>query len=94
MEILNEIFRIAHTLKGMSGTMGYTKMQNLTHNAENVLSEIKELQEDVKQIKMEIKSAGYDVKAINAIIKLRAMNKNDRDYQEEMLNVYRKALGL
>ena len=48
----------------------------------------------MKQIKMEIKSAGYDVKAINAIIKLRAMNKNDRDYQEEMLNVYRKALGL
>lgn len=39
--ILNEIFRIAHTLKGMSGTMGYTKMQNLTHNAENVLSEIR-----------------------------------------------------
>lgn len=41
LEILNEIFRIAHTLKGMSGTMGYTKMQNLTHNAENVLSEIR-----------------------------------------------------
>jgi len=39
--ILNEIFRIAHTLKGMSGTMGFTKMQNLTHNAENVLSEIR-----------------------------------------------------
>ena len=41
LEILNEIFRIAHTLKGMSGTMGYTKMQNLTHNIENVLSEIR-----------------------------------------------------
>ncbi len=41
LEILNEIFRIAHTLKGMSGTMGYTKMQDLTHNAENVLSEIR-----------------------------------------------------
>ncbi|HHX59604.1 MAG TPA: chemotaxis protein CheA [Epulopiscium sp.] len=39
--ILNEIFRIAHTLKGMSGTMGFTKIQNLTHNAENVLSELR-----------------------------------------------------
>ena len=28
MAILNEIFRVAHTLKGMSGTMGYTRMQN------------------------------------------------------------------
>ncbi len=41
LAILNEIFRIAHTLKGMSGTMGFIKMQNLTHNAENVLSELR-----------------------------------------------------
>ena len=41
MPILNEVFRVAHTLKGMSGTMGYTRMQNLTHNMENVLSEIR-----------------------------------------------------
>lgn len=41
LAILNEIFRIAHTLKGMAGTMGFTKMQNLTHNAENVLSELR-----------------------------------------------------
>ncbi|HHW67377.1 MAG TPA: chemotaxis protein CheA [Epulopiscium sp.] len=41
MAILNEIFRVAHTLKGMSGTMGFTKMQKLTHNMENVLSEIR-----------------------------------------------------
>lgn len=41
VQILNEIFRVAHTLKGMSGTMGFTNMQNLTHHAENVLSEIR-----------------------------------------------------
>lgn len=41
MAILNEIFRVAHTLKGMSGTMGFTRMQKLTHNMENVLSEIR-----------------------------------------------------
>jgi two-component system, chemotaxis family, sensor kinase CheA len=34
---LNEIFRVAHTLKGMSGTMGYTRMQKLTHTMEDVL---------------------------------------------------------
>lgn len=37
INLLNEIFRIAHTLKGMSGTMGYVKMANLTHEMENVL---------------------------------------------------------
>ena len=34
---LNEIFRVAHTLKGMSGTMGFNKMAQLTHDMENVL---------------------------------------------------------
>lgn len=41
IQTLNEIFRVAHTLKGMAGTMGYVKMQKLTHNVENVLSEIR-----------------------------------------------------
>ncbi len=35
--VLNEIFRVAHTLKGMAGTMGYSKMAKLTHDMENVL---------------------------------------------------------
>ena len=40
-ETLNAIFRVAHTLKGMAGTMGFVKMQKLTHTIENVLSEIR-----------------------------------------------------
>lgn len=40
-EIINGIFRVAHTLKGMAGTMGFTRMQKLTHTMENVLSEIR-----------------------------------------------------
>ena len=39
-DTVNEIFR-AHTLKGMSGTMGFTRMQRLTHDLENVFSEIR-----------------------------------------------------
>jgi len=35
--ILNEIFRSAHTIKGMSATMGFTKIAELTHEMENVL---------------------------------------------------------
>ncbi|HLS53792.1 MAG TPA: Hpt domain-containing protein, partial [Tissierellaceae bacterium] len=34
--ILDEIFRAAHTLKGMAGTMGYNTMAELTHHMENV----------------------------------------------------------
>ena len=41
LEYINEIFRVAHTLKGMSGTMGFTNMANLTHDMENVLQAIR-----------------------------------------------------
>ncbi len=41
-DCINEIFRIAHTIKGMAGTMGYKKMQNLTHDMENVFSAVRD----------------------------------------------------
>lgn len=41
MNTINEIFRAAHSLKGMAGTMGYKRMQNLTHDMENVFSEVR-----------------------------------------------------
>ena len=39
--IVNEIFRSAHTLKGMAATMGYEDLANLTHQMENVLDAIR-----------------------------------------------------
>lgn len=39
--IINEIFRSAHTLKGMSATMGYDDLASLTHQMENVLDAIR-----------------------------------------------------
>lgn len=41
MTTLNEIFRVAHTLKGIAGTMGYSKIATLTHDMENVLQTIR-----------------------------------------------------
>jgi len=37
IEHLNEMFRAAHTLKGMASTMGYTNISELAHKMENVL---------------------------------------------------------
>lgn len=41
LELVNEIFRSAHTLKGMSATMGFEDMANLTHQMENVLDGVR-----------------------------------------------------
>jgi len=38
---VNEIFRSAHTLKGMSATMGFDDLAQLTHKMENVLDAVR-----------------------------------------------------
>lgn len=42
MDKLNEIFRVAHTIKGMAATMGFTNVAELTHKMEDVLSKFRE----------------------------------------------------
>lgn len=44
VSVVNEIFRNAHTLKGMSATMGYNKIAELTHEMEDVLDLIRKEQ--------------------------------------------------
>ena len=36
IDLINSIFRVAHTLKGMSATMGYDVMTKLTHKMEDM----------------------------------------------------------
>lgn len=50
--MLNEIFRVAHTIKGMAGTMGFTRMTRLTHDMEDVLQSLRnnEIKADSKLI--------------------------------------------
>ena len=40
-DAISEIFRAAHSLKGMAGTMGYKKLQHLTHVTEDCFSDIR-----------------------------------------------------
>ena len=44
ISVVNDIFRNAHTLKGMSATMGYNKIAELTHEMEDVLDLIRKEQ--------------------------------------------------
>ena len=49
LSVLNEIFRNAHTLKGMSATMGYNKIAELTHEMEDVLDMLRKEQLKVSE---------------------------------------------
>jgi two-component system chemotaxis sensor kinase CheA len=56
-ETLQEMFRSAHSLKGMSATMGYQSLANLTHQMENVLDLLRQegmqIQTDVANLLFE-----------------------------------------
>ena len=54
MRIISEIFRSAHTLKGMSATMGYDDLAKLTHQMENVLDGIRNQTISVSPILLDI----------------------------------------
>ena len=54
MKIISEIFRSAHTLKGMSATMGYDDLAKLTHQMENVLDGIRNQTISVSPILLDI----------------------------------------
>jgi two-component system chemotaxis sensor kinase CheA len=58
---LDEIFRSAHTLKGMSATMGFVKMAELTHLMENVLSKLRAGEEKVTTYVMDVLFQCLDV---------------------------------
>jgi two-component system chemotaxis sensor kinase CheA len=40
--LLNKVYRTVHTLKGSASFLGYKKLQDLTHSAENILDELRE----------------------------------------------------
>ena len=71
---INEIFRAAHSLKGMAGTMGYKRMQTLTHDMENVFSE-------VRNGKMKVSSHLIDVlfQALDALEEYKNIIQETRD---------------
>lgn len=73
-DTINEIFRAAHSLKGMAGTMGYKRMQGLTHNMENVFAEI-------RNDKMKVNSSLVDVlfRCLDALENYVANIQNNQD---------------
>lgn len=50
--------------------------------------------EDIKNVYSEAKANGYDAKVMRDIVRLRRMEKNDRQEWEAILDTYKTALGL
>lgn len=61
---------------------------------EKIEADKKELTADQREIMAEAKALGYDTKIMRMLIKIRAMDPDDRAEQEAILDLYKQALGI
>ncbi len=61
---------------------------------ERLEEEKKELQETIKEAYAAAKGDGFDLKILRKLIAIRKIRANDRQEQEELLDLYKAALGM
>lgn len=71
-----------------------TELLNLVKRIEKLEEDAKQIAEDVKEVYSQAKSQGYDPKYIKQCIKLRAKDPDQLEEEDELLEMYRKALGI
>ncbi len=88
IDTINEIFRAAHSLKGMAGTMGFKRMQRLTHDMENVFSTIRDGKMNVTPDLVDVVFKCLDAieEYLDCIINSSDEGENDNDELIGMLN--------
>jgi uncharacterized protein (UPF0335 family) len=70
------------------------QLKSVIERVERLEEDKKNVQEDIKEVFAEAKGNGFDVKIIREIIKLRKMDRDERYEREELLDIYRRAIGL
>ena len=76
------------------GGIAADRLKSFIERIERLEEEKAGLANDVKDVFAEAKATGFDVKIMRQIIRLRRMEKEDRKEQEELLDLYKQALGM
>ncbi|MBT3658305.1 MAG: DUF2312 domain-containing protein [Rhodospirillaceae bacterium] len=75
---------------GISGE----RLRTFIERIERLEEEKKALNDDIREVYSEAKGTGFDVKILRQIVALRKMDASDRSEMEEVLDVYKRALGM
>ena len=74
--------------------MDKTQLLSIIERIERLISDADAIAADIKEIYSEAKSAGFDPKYIKKVIALRKLDSDELDEQDELLQMYRQAVGL
>lgn len=77
----------------VSGVAG-ERLRSFIERVERLEEEKAALSEDIKEVYSEAKGTGFDAKIMRQIVQLRKMEEGERSEMEEILDVYKRALGL
>lgn len=70
------------------------RLKSFVERIERLQEEIDGLNGDKKEVYAEAKGTGFDVKVMKIVIRLRKMESADRQEQEELVETYKRALGM
>ena len=78
----------------MSGSVGIAgdRIRSFIERIEHIEEELKALNEGKKEVFAEAKGEGFDVKVLKEILRLRKQDKDERDEQDSLLDLYMQAM--
>ena len=76
------------------GGIARERLKSFVERIENLEEEKSALTADVREIYYEAKGIGLDIKTLRQIVRLRKLDSSDRQQQEELLDLYKNALGM
>lgn len=76
------------------GGIAADQLASFVERIERLEEEKANLMADIKEVYGEAKALGYDVKILRQIIRLRKIDDHTREEQEQILDVYKRALGM
>jgi len=76
------------------GALDDKQLLTIIERVEKMNEETAAIAADIKEIYTEAKSAGYDPKYIRQMIRLRKMDPDELEESDELIKMYRKALGI
>ncbi len=70
------------------------RLRSFVERIERLEEERSALSADIREVYSEAKGVGFDTKILRQVVRLRKMDSADRQEQEELLTIYKDALGI